>query len=269
MHVPQSPATPTRDKFTIDLTAFATFTDHSVRVVSADEFIKLCRGPLYALFPHRMLLAGVGLARGQSIVVYHAIGINYPKRYLERLKKEPVLAGPILTRWFATRAPQLFDTDHPPYPVSERWLQAVRENGIRHIAGHGVRDVAGPGASYFNFAGFENNLTDRHRYLLELVVPFLHQALTRIGKGDVMPNAARGRPKQGELTAREREILNWLGQGKTNPEIAQILDRSEFTVKNQVSAILQKLGVNSRGQAMSVALAHGWVPPRASATNQG
>ena len=63
------------------------------------------------------------------------------------------------------------------------------------------------------------------------------------------------------LTAREREILKWITQGKTNPEIAQIIDRSEQTVKNQVSGILGKLGVENRGQAMSVALDHGWVPP--------
>lgn len=257
-----APAIVANEKFEVDIATFATFTNQTINVKTAEEFIKLCRGPLHDLFRYRMLLAGAGYARGQSIVVHHAIGINYPKSYLERLNKEPVLAGPILTRWLTTREPQLFDTDNPPYPVSTRWLHAVRKNDIRHIAGHGVRDVAGPGASYFTFSGFEENLTNRHRYLLELVVPFLHQALSRIGKGNRIKSNTRGRPEQVHLTAREREILNWIAQGKTNPEIAQILDRSEQTVKNQVSGILGKLGVENRGQAMSVALGHDWMVPR-------
>lgn len=261
MNSPISPAILANNMFDLDLATFAMFTNQAINVKTAEEFIKLCRGPLHHLFPYRMLLAGAGYAHGQSIVVHHAIGINYPKSYLERLNKEPVLAGPILTRWLATKVPQLFDTDNPPYRVSERWLQAVRKNDIRHIAGHGVRDIAGPGASYFTFSGFEENLMDRHRYALELVVPFLHQALSRIGKGHRMQSSLRGRPKQVHLTAREREILKWITQGKTNPEIAQIIDRSEQTVKNQVSGILGKLGVENRGQAMSVALDHGWVPP--------
>ena len=261
MNAPISPAVLASNMFDVNLAAFAIFTNHAIHVKTAEEFIKLCRGPLHDLFAYRMLLAGAGYARGQSIVVHHAIGINYPKSYLGRLNKEPVLAGPILTRWMTTRVPQLFDTDYPPYPVSARWLQAVRKNDIHHIAGHGVRDVAGPGASYFTFSGFEENLTNRHRYLLELIVPFLHQALSRIGNSTRTKSNTRGRPEQVHLTAREREILNWITQGKTNPEIAQILDRSEQTVKNQVSGILGKLGVENRGQAISVALHHGWVPP--------
>ena len=261
MNAPISPAILATNMVDVDLAAFATFTNHAINVKTAEEFIKLCRGPLHDLFPYQMLLAGAGYAQGQSIVVHHAIGINYPKSYLERLNKEPMLAGPILTRWMTTKEPQLFDTANPPYPVSARWLQAVRKNDIRHIAGHGVRDVAGPGASYFTFSGFQENLTDRHSYLLELIVPFLHQALSRTGHGIRKGSNLRGRPEQAHLTAREREILNWITQGKTNPEIAQILDRSEQTVKNQVSGILGKLGVENRGQAISVALDHGWVPP--------
>lgn len=257
------------DAFDIDLAAFATFTHYAVNVKSGQDFIKLCRGPLHILFPYRMLLAGIGYARGQAIVVHHAVGINYPKTYLERLRKEPVLAGPILTRWFATREPQLFNTDHPSYPVPERWLQALRSNDIRHIAGHGVRDVAGPGASYFTFSGFAENLTDRHRYLLELIVPFLHQALSRIGAVDERQSRVRGRPKQLQLTTRERDILHWLSQCKTNSEIAQILERSEYTIKNQVSGLLNKLGVENRGQALAVALAQGWISSGPSTVSHG
>ncbi len=48
------------------------------------------------------------------------------------------------------------------------------------------------------------------------------------------------------LTAREREVFEWIGQGKTNGEIASILGRSVHTVKRHVERILAKLGVENR-----------------------
>jgi|GEM_PF-486739 len=48
------------------------------------------------------------------------------------------------------------------------------------------------------------------------------------------------------LTAREREVFEWIGQGKTNGEIAAILGRSVHTVKRHVERILAKLGVENR-----------------------
>lgn len=48
------------------------------------------------------------------------------------------------------------------------------------------------------------------------------------------------------LTARETEVLYWIAHGKSNPEIAVILDSAHNTVKKHVSNILPKLGVETR-----------------------
>lgn len=48
------------------------------------------------------------------------------------------------------------------------------------------------------------------------------------------------------LTPRETEILFWVAQGKTNAEIAIILDASFSTVKKHVENLLPKLGVETR-----------------------
>jgi len=53
-----------------------------------------------------------------------------------------------------------------------------------------------------------------------------------------------------DLTAREREILEAVAQGLDNGGIAVRLKISEKTVRNHVSTIMSKLGVNSRGQAI-------------------
>ena len=51
------------------------------------------------------------------------------------------------------------------------------------------------------------------------------------------------------LSEREKEILRLVAQGRDNTEIAQELYLSPSTVKNHVSSILDKLGVDSRVQA--------------------
>ncbi len=56
------------------------------------------------------------------------------------------------------------------------------------------------------------------------------------------------------LTEREREVLEWLGQGKTNSEIGMILGISTHTVKRHVERVLAKLGAENRYAAALVGL---------------
>jgi DNA-binding NarL/FixJ family response regulator len=60
-----------------------------------------------------------------------------------------------------------------------------------------------------------------------------------------------------KLTERETDVLNLLARGLTNAEIAGQLRLSEGTVRNHVSAILDKLGVPDRTQAAVIAIQHG------------
>ncbi|MEU1711227.1 response regulator transcription factor, partial [Streptomyces sp. NPDC005706] len=55
------------------------------------------------------------------------------------------------------------------------------------------------------------------------------------------------------LTDREREILALIGEGLTNRQIGQRLYLAEKTVKNHISRLLAKLGVERRVQAAVIA----------------
>jgi DNA-binding NarL/FixJ family response regulator len=56
------------------------------------------------------------------------------------------------------------------------------------------------------------------------------------------------------LTGREADVLLWVAQGKSNGDIAAILEMSEKTVKQHLGSVFQKIGVESRTAATLRAL---------------
>jgi DNA-binding NarL/FixJ family response regulator len=57
-----------------------------------------------------------------------------------------------------------------------------------------------------------------------------------------------------QLTDREAEVLLWIAHGKTNREIAQILEMSPRTVNKHLEQVFKKLGVENRTAAASAAI---------------
>ncbi|TCS94242.1 response regulator [Hazenella coriacea] len=61
------------------------------------------------------------------------------------------------------------------------------------------------------------------------------------------------------LTAREQEILSLVAKGLSNKEIATQLSISEYTVKNHLKNIMQKLHLSNRVQLTRYAYEQGWI----------
>jgi DNA-binding CsgD family transcriptional regulator len=83
----------------------------------------------------------------------------------------------------------------------------------------------------------------------EIVLRQIRRSLRQLGEHRSAPRVAAG-----ELTAREREVLDLVGAGLTNLEIARRLGLSRATVAEHVSEAARKLGAHSRAQAAALAL---------------
>ncbi|WP_331768040.1 response regulator transcription factor [Embleya sp. NBC_00896] len=66
---------------------------------------------------------------------------------------------------------------------------------------------------------------------------------------DRVRNGPAAEPGPTGLSEREREVLEHIARGETNREIAKALGLAEKTIKNYVSAVLAKLGLERRVQA--------------------
>ncbi|MFJ3362188.1 response regulator [Streptomyces anthocyanicus] len=109
----------------------------------------------------------------------------------------------------------------------------------------GVRAVAG-GAAYLS-----------PRVAARVVA---HLAAT--GAGTLAGRRSAARDRVAALTARERDVLAFLGAGLSNGQIARRLHVVEGTVKAHVSSLLSRLGVDNRAAAAVVAHEAGIIAPQ-------
>jgi len=78
-------------------------------------------------------------------------------------------------------------------------------------------------------------------------------------RGSVAPRETKSLE---QLTVREREVLELIGRGRSNAEIASDLFISEVTVKSHVGHIFTKLGLRDRAAAIVFAFDAGVVAPQ-------
>ena len=107
-----------------------------------------------------------------------------------------------------------------------------------------------------------------HGYLIKDIKNLeLLDSIRRVAAGEVfldtilissVTNRLRGNKNPAseiyELTEQEARVLEFIGAGMTNRQIAQNMFLAEKTVKNYVSSLLRKLGLERRTQAAALAV---------------
>ena len=133
----------------------------------------------------------------------------------------------------------------------------LARHGVQRLIAHGVRELRGDTGGFFVFLNGAAEFGLREAYLADLLLPHLHLAAHRLAAEEAADPEHSGvaAPASSVLSKREAQVLNWVREGKTNQEIAQILDISPLTVKNHVQKILRKLKVTNRAQAVARGIA--------------
>jgi len=127
--------------------------------------------------------------------------------------------------------------------------------GMRSLLVHGVRDERGGHESLYialNPGSFTKGRSrDRFVSLVDSLIAQIDVAFRKVAAfplEDAKTSQVPGGDRL-ELSSREQEILGWVCRGKTNLDIAAVLDLSPFTVKNHVQRIFRKIGVSNRTHA--------------------
>ncbi|MBC7102886.1 MAG: response regulator transcription factor [Parvibaculum sp.] len=118
-----------------------------------------------------------------------------------------------------------------------------------------VREVMDLGVAGFIPKNLGVNLVESALRMIEMGGRYVPDILlTAEAEGFAEPSRAFLGAGQDKLTPRQREVLQELGKGRSNQEIARVLGISIATVKLHVNAILQALGVRNRTEAAIIAL---------------
>jgi DNA-binding CsgD family transcriptional regulator len=124
-----------------------------------------------------------------------------------------------------------------PEPVSSWLLRSSRWQGKPLPNTTGSFCMKGPSGMLKIRSTHESGMDEVLLILEETGVPVPAELLKALG-----------------LTGREAEVLSWVAEGKTNPEIAIILGAASRTVQKHLEHIFEKLGVQSRTAAARRAL---------------
>jgi transcriptional regulator EpsA len=245
--------------------------ESSVEVKRRYQFYLWTQGDLQRLVPHKFSVCGaydIG-RRDVAFEVLNSVPLGPDVVNAMSDAQSPLMTS-LLSAWGQTAGAE-------PVWVSVRELaqrdsvaSALLDEGYEWLLMHGVSRPGRPHdlESFFVFGCPHGAFDDLATHALQLFVPYLHCTYVRVysnecemaGQGRTpvrYPGAASSAERTRmimNLTEREREILRWVRDGKSNQAISDELGISALTVKNHVQKILRKLGAANRAQAVAKAL---------------
>ena len=126
---------------------------------------------------------------------------------------------------------------------------------LNSLVVYGVSDVRGSNECLYVFFSKEKtfNVPDA---VMGLIMPHIDNVLRKIQHLKPLKAASESTIilDGTGLSVRELEIIHWIKTGKTNQEIASILDISQNTVKSHLKRVFQKMNVTRRAQAVAILL---------------
>jgi transcriptional regulator EpsA len=225
----------------------------AVKVKKRSDFFSWVQGVFQGMLAHEILICAMAdrASRGYRMEWMASRPID-AQRFAELCNGTGGLVHRLIAKWEqGGRRPLLLQGGEGEQGTELGIAAEIQRLELDEVAAHGIPDVDGYAACFFSFSKLPGGPKSSHLGMLELVVPYLHAAWARAVCETGAQQAGRLVVTREILTGREVEILNWVEQGKSNNEIAQILSISHLTVKNHVQKILRKLNVQNRAQAVA------------------
>lgn len=233
----------------------------AARAKTITELDAILDGPLKSLLCYEMMICGTGFHTDQGCYVYKYHSRSFPMEFFFELRNPSgSIDSALMRRWMETRRPVYYQSGRDDALFSDEWVKVFNAYHLRNTVGHAVADRNDVVGNYFVFARLEGEVGQVHAHVLELVTPSLclavNRALAAEDNDENFPGAVRAL-----ISKKQREILQWIYQGKTNWEISKILEIKEETVKYHVDQAMTKLKVKTRAQAVGRALEIGAISP--------
>ena len=231
-----------------------TVLNECVLVQTADDLSRVVEGSLREVIPFEMMICGVGGVSPQGSYVHKLLeydrALEYYKYYQDLLNSEGKTDSPLMQKWRETHEPVFYQSGRDDHLYPAPWVKLFNKHNLVNTIGHGVADLMGSFSSYFIFSRLPMVVGPDQAHLLNLLTPHLHLALSRALKTVHDYPWNLGATKK-PLSERQREILYWMHEGKTNWEIANILGLTEINVKYHADQIFIKLEVRNRVHAVA------------------
>lgn len=188
------------------------------------------------------------------------INVNYPLGWVEHYMQanfancDPILHTPM------GQAPIYWSESfsYAKSPLEKRFIAEATSVGLGQGVSFSASSPKQNMASVISVTGDEITRDTQLIEMLNILVQHLHHAMLRVA------NLAPLSPSAMLLSNREYDIFHWMSRGKTNWEIATILEISERTVKFHVANIIRKLNANNRTHAIVLGLQQGLQSPIAA-----
>jgi DNA-binding CsgD family transcriptional regulator len=226
---------------------------------SIDDLRSWYTGAVNTAIPHLRSVARFGRVHALGITTTHIVTAGLPKSYMDAIC-DPLGEGnsPLLAAWFRTRRIQFFDARRPAANIDPDWYENFLRHGLTNALCFGHVDEKNRSACCFCLYDIPLPLQRKHVLLVRALAPEAHRAFARATRrAEAIP--ATPAMLLFTLTGCERELLQWLRQGKTNWEIGEVLGKSEWTVKTQLQRMFQKIGARGRQEAVYLADRRGFM----------
>jgi transcriptional regulator EpsA len=235
----------------------------SVEVRNHFDVLAWLQGDMQRYLPHSILIAAWG--DFQQGHIHH--DIVSPLADVRSKNSNPQTITPLLLTLFARwtefgRKPFGLNAGQSGFLKDDTGLKTAVGAALQKMRSamvHGIVDERGSHDCLYVTFSTNENFPPPTRSAMAVVLPYIDSALRQVTH---LPHQNDGTAKSivgtkaavfqhSNLTERESEVMHWVAKGKTNPEIASILDISSFTVKNHMQRVFKKLDVSNRAQAVS------------------